>query len=275
MADRGALPLDSVHAELVALMLESDVYPEGDAEDLSEDVLAEAVGLAVSLTEQEQQLELLSRFMTDEEVAQQGLRHPQVQDMDLGIALTSDERVLVRRGMQEPGDDDPPAPNNVGECTICSEAAHLTIPCGCPYCLSCLRELLREGMQSEQTFPPRCCHPLHEATVRLVNQPELVHLFRMLEVEFSSPGMDRLYCYDGSCATFIPRPTNEGCPACGRRTCAECGMKAHPGQGCGAGPQGGEEETEDVWAIMDEHGVVNCPGCGRMVDLIDGCNHIT
>ncbi|KAH6900610.1 hypothetical protein B0T10DRAFT_32449 [Thelonectria olida] len=275
MAKQGTFPLDSVHPELVDLMLQGDVFPEGDEEELSEDMLAEAVGVAVSLTEYEQQLELLSRFMAHEEIAQHGLRHPQIQNTDLGLALTSDERVLVRRGLPEPEKGDPPAPNNVGECIICTEAAHLTIPCDCAYCFPCLRELLRGGLQSEQTFPPRCCQPIEEATVHLARQPGLVHLFRMCEVEFSSPAMDRLYCYDGQCATFIPRPIEEGCPACGRHTCAHCGRKAHPGHPCGAGPQEGEEETEDVWAVMDENGVINCPGCGRMLDLIDGCNHIT
>lgn len=276
MADQGGTPLDSVHPELLEHMMQRNVFPARDDEEPSEDVLAEAIGVSISLLDDEDQLDMLSRFMTDREIALQGLQHPDVQNMDLRIALTSDERALVRKGL-EPPEGDPPVPDDVGECIICGENAHLALErCGCPYCLSCLRELVRNGTLEEQSFPPRCCHQaVDEATVRLTRQPGLMHLLRMMDVEFSSPALDRVYCYDGRCATHIPVPVEDGCPACGRQTCVDCGKKEHPGERCGAGEGGEEERVEDVWAMMDTNNVVNCPGCGRMVNLLIGCNQMT
>ncbi|KAF7532206.1 hypothetical protein G7Z17_g13665 [Cylindrodendrum hubeiense] len=207
MDDRHNGPLDRVHPYLIELLFHQGVVPDGNGNELSEDVLADAIGLALSLSEVDDQFFFMSRIMTEQEVAVQGLQHPDVQNMDLHIPLTAAERVEVLRQAAEPDAEDERAPRNVGTCIICLEPGQLTVPmpCNCAFCFPCLREAIRVGLRSEQDFPPQCCSPFLEPTIRLVNRPGLVHLFRQLGAEVAVPAADRLYCYRGECATFIPR----------------------------------------------------------------------
>ncbi|KAK7404011.1 hypothetical protein QQX98_010182 [Neonectria punicea] len=277
MGDRNDDPFQRAHPDLVDLLFRHDVFPEGDIDELSEHVLAEAIGLAISLADIDEQLQILSRIMTDQEVAAQGLQHPDVQNLDLRIPLTADERALVLRQSPEPDPADADAARGARDrrdCLICGETAHLVISCGCAYCRPCLRDAIRVGLRSENDFPPRCCASLHEDTIRRARRPGLVHLFRMLAAEVQVPAPDRLYCHDGTCATFIPPGSRGVCLGCGMRTCEACGRRGHEGlERCGDGAEDGEA-LEDVWASMDRNGIVNCPGCGRMVSLRDGCNHM-
>ncbi|KAI5467632.1 hypothetical protein BGZ63DRAFT_371720 [Mariannaea sp. PMI_226] len=249
-------PLHTVHPMLMRLMHKHHVFPivdEPTRENLTEDLLAEAIGLAISLEDHERQLDILSRIMSDKEVAVQGLQHPDIQNLDIQVALTSDERVVALREETQLDVDDPPRPGNLGDCLICSEEAHVTLPCHCVYCLVCLREAIRVGLRSEEAFPPRCCVRLGEATIRLARRPALLHLYRQLDMEYQTPASDRLYCYDGKCALFIPPSGDAECRACGRRTCGRCREQDHPGRDCGQSPgEEREEIVEDVWALMDQ-----------------------
>lgn len=74
-------------------------------------------------------------------------------------------------------------------------------PCGHVYCIECLRQLFQASMQDETLMPPRCCRqeipiPLAKLTAKEIED------FNAKRLEYST--VDRLYCYQPTCSTFIP-----------------------------------------------------------------------
>jgi hypothetical protein len=263
-----------------------DVMPPGDRNSITEAQLARAVSLAISMMPDDEQTYMVSRIMTDDEIAEQRLNSPEVQDLGRRVDLSADERRLLLRASPAPEDDEGEgnsSSSNNNLCIVCSGRREVTVPCGCHYCAHCLRANIRIGLRSEMDFPPRCCRPFNEAVIRLAQRPALVHLFRQLSVEYAVPTDLRVYCHDASCSSFIPpsaveaAPDDEDdatavgtCPGCGTETCAECGNRSHRGLPCSE-----EEDEEALWDMMDDQGLVHCPACGVVMALRDGCNHMT
>lgn len=263
-------PFDYVHPLLRELLDRMGAMPPGDPEELSEGTLARAIYFAIEMTDDFEQASILSRIIPDEELARERLARPDVRDIHRHIFLSPIERRVALRNSPEPEEDLEAA--DLGDCVVCGDTGTVRMRCSCIYCLPCLRRLVRLGLSSEVEFPPRCCNiPLTETMVQLTRRPELVHLFRQLAAEAAVPANQRLYCHDGNCATFIPPPRHGVCPVCRLATCTDCqGPQHRHGRRCHVGT-----EVENVWQTMDRNNVVNCPGCGRMVQLWDGCNHMT
>ncbi|KAF4342414.1 e3 ubiquitin ligase ARI4 [Fusarium beomiforme] len=258
---------DRVHPDLVDLMIRLDLLPAEQDNGLSESNLARIIQLALELADPVEQALLVSRIITDEDMALRRLRSPEVQNTNYRVVLDRAER---RAAFMEEANDSAPARGNGEECLICADGAHVRAPCGCNYCLSCYREAIRVGLRSQEEFPPKCCNPFDVAAIELARSPALVHIFRQMQEEADAPIHERLYCHDGNCAAFIPPDRNGHCLFCDTHTCRDCGARAHPGRPC----QEGDAE-EDVWATMDDNRTVNCPNCGRMIQLSEACNHMT
>ncbi|KAF9775415.1 hypothetical protein IL306_006487 [Fusarium sp. DS 682] len=257
---------DRVHPDLVDLMIRLDLLP-AEQDGFSESNLARIIFLAIELADPDEQALLVSRIITDEEMALQRLLSPEVRNTNHRVVLDRAER---RAAFREEANDPAPARGNGEDCLICGENAHVRAPCGCNYCLSCYREAIRLGLRSQEEFPPKCCEPFDVAAIELARSSALVHIFRQMQEEADAPMHDRLYCHDGNCAAFIPPDRNGHCLFCNTHTCRDCGARGHPGRPC----QEGDAE-EDVWATMDDNRTVNCPGCGRMIQLSEACNHMT
>ncbi|OBS19731.1 hypothetical protein FPOA_11455 [Fusarium poae] len=255
-----------VHPDLVDLLTRLDLLSTEERNELSEASLARTIILALELADPEEQALLVSRIMPEDELAAQRLRSPEVQDTSHRVVLDREER----RAAFIPDPSEPEPESNGQDCIICTERAHVRAPCGCNYCLSCYREALRIGFRSQDDFPPRCCQPFDEEAVALARSPALVHLFRQMDEERQVSIPDRIYCHDGNCAAFIPPDRKGHCLICHDRTCLDCGARRHSGQPCAE-----EGVVEDVWATMDATRTVNCPRCGRMIQLLEACNHIT
>ncbi|KAF4463766.1 E3 ubiquitin- ligase ARI4 [Fusarium albosuccineum] len=236
---------DRVHPELIDLMFRHEVVPN---QDVTEETLARTIFLAIELADPFEQADIVSRIVSEEEVARQRLQNPDVRNIQHRIALDAAERRAALCATPEPERQvERHQGPNLGECLICGEQGHITTACRHAYCLPCLRESIRLGLQSENDFPPRCCEHFTEETIRLAQRPALVHLFRQLEEEVQVPVPDRLYCHDRSCATFIPPGGRGECPACGLGTCERCQAMAHEGE-CEEG-----EIVENVWETMDRN----------------------
>ncbi|KAM5355138.1 hypothetical protein ACJ41O_001784 [Fusarium nematophilum] len=262
---------DRVHPDLIDLIYRLEIAPTGDIVTWSEEVLARTIFLAIELADPVEQAQIVSRIITDEEAAADRLKDADVQNLNHRITLDLAERQATLRATPEPErQPDLQAAVNIGECLVCGDPGNVAVQCNCVYCLPCLRAAIRLGLRSENDFPPRCCVHFGEATIRLADRPALVHLFRQIAEEVDVPPAERLYCHDGRCAAFIPPGSNE-CPACGLRTCRDCGAGAHEDhERCVEG-----EVVEDIWETMDQHNMVNCPGCGRIIQLQEACNHMT
>lgn len=264
--------INRLHPDLLDLLSRTNTLPFGDLTSIPENDIAHAVSVALSLADDVEQARLVSRIMTDAELAIQRLGRPDVQGLNQRVLFNTEERRLILSASSET--EDAPAGRSPEPCIVCEETGTEILRCGCAWCPSCLREGIRTGLRSEVSFPPRCCRRFNEATVRLAQHPALMHLFRQLCAEFRTPAAERVHCHDASCGAFIPgaTPSRRGvatCELCGAGTCPACGVRAHPGLPCT------EESEEEVWKMMDDNGLVGCPACGLVMSLRDGCNHMT
>ncbi|KAG7415875.1 putative E3 ubiquitin-protein ligase ARI4 [Fusarium oxysporum f. sp. rapae] len=259
--------LDRVHPDFLDLLIRHELLPPEGDDGFSEPYLARLISIALELAEDDEQAFLVGRIITEEELAFERLRSPEVRNINHRVVLDRTERRIAFR---EAANDPAPEQGNGEDCLICTEDAHLRAPCGHSFCLECFRETIRRGLRSQEVFPPRCCQLFNEEAIQLAHAPALVHIFRQMKEEADVPIHDRLYCHDGNCAAFIPPDRNGHCLLCDTHTCRDCGERGHPGQPCREGAA-----EEDVWATMDENRTVNCPRCGRMIELAEACNHMT
>jgi hypothetical protein len=257
---------DRIHPDLVSLIFRFGLAPTEEA-GFTEANLARICHLAIELADPDEQALIVSRIIPEEELAFERLRSPEVQSISHRVVLDRAERKAALEGDNQ---EYVPPSGFSQECLICTESAHVRVPCGCDYCLPCFRTAIRRGLRSQEEFPPRCCRPFNEAVIAFARSPPLVHLFRQMREEAGTPIHDRLYCHDGHCAAFIPPGCNGACLLCDRKTCVDCFEEDHPDRPCEQG-----DAEEDVWATMDKNKTVNCPGCGRMIELLEACNHLT
>jgi len=145
-------------------------------------------------------------------------------------------------------------------------------PCGHHYCYGCVRDLFTRSMTDEALFPPGCCrHPVGLPAVQHIISTEMLERYERRRVEIET--RDRVYCSNQRCSAFLPtnlvRNDRVVCPTCRTVTCTMCKGPAHRGD-CPA-----DTTLRQVLDMAGENQWRRCPGCGRMMDLMDGCNHIT
>ncbi|KAH9921942.1 uncharacterized protein BXZ73DRAFT_91646 [Epithele typhae] len=126
--------------------------------------------------------------------------------------------------------------------------------------------MFERATHDETLFPPKCCQtPLEVSAGR----------------EFTTA--DRVYCHIPTCGAFLgPRKAHDSaavppslindyaCTACGDHTCKSCKTAAHPGRACAEA-----DLQRDVLALGRAEGWQRCPACGHLVELNEGCYHIT
>ena len=145
-----------------------------------------------------------------------------------------------------------------------------TAPCGDNYCRDCLQTLFTESFKGQTLFPPRCHKhefPLREVAMFLTS--EVKARYQEKKIEYSTH--PRTYCSD--CGNFV-RPeliirNIATCKNCNTRTCTHCKKPVHEG-GCPEDP-----DRKKVLELAADQGWKECPGCGEMVELTIGCNHMT
>lgn len=248
-------------------MFRHEVFPQGVAAALTEDVLVRTIFLAIQLADPIEQADIVSRIVPEEDIAAERLQSRDVQNTGHRVILDAAERRAALREVPDQEEDMAQRPH-IGECLVCAEGATLRVNCGCVYCPSCLLESIRHGLRSEADFPPRCFDAFQEDTIRDAGRPELVHLFRQLAEEVTVVPQERVYCYDGRYATFIAPDRQGHCAACDKRICVACGEAVHGGD-CVQG-----EVVEDWWATMNQEQLVSCHECARCIQLSEACNHM-
>lgn len=140
--------------------------------------------------------------------------------------------------------------------------------------------MINQATNEESKMPPRCCtQPIPGATIKALLVREDQQLFLKSVQQFSTPWEQRIFCPIPNCNEFIPprakvdpkHPFDVVCRECRTRVCTMCKMRAHPlGQDCPS-----DLELDQVLQIGEKSGWRRCYKCRTLVELTQGCTHMT
>ncbi|KAK7053521.1 RBR-type E3 ubiquitin transferase [Favolaschia claudopus] len=146
------------------------------------------------------------------------------------------------------------------------------------YCRPCLSNLATTCIGDESLYPLRCCSqnlPIDGTRgVYAYLEVRLRISFTKKAQEYTTVFKNRLYCPRPTCSTFLGSIENHlenpACPRCATEVCIRCKQIAHFGDACGE-----NVAIEQVKALAREQHWQTCPGCGQIIDLQQGCFHMT
>ena len=154
----------------------------------------------------------------------------------------------------------------------------IDLPCRHSYCKHCFTQLVSATMQSEASFPPKCCLTgIPKTIMRAHLPPKELTLFEERTLEYAVPIANRYYCVSAKCARWIDtrraKRTHGSlqCPHCTTKLCTVCrGPQHSSNQDC---PQ--DFALEETLERAEMAGWRRCYNCRAMVELNTGCRHIT
>jgi len=161
------------------------------------------------------------------------------------------------------------------ECIACTESkpeSQIYIaPCSHAYCITCTTRMFQDSLRNESVYPPRCCQQdLALSSVSNVLGSAFVTRFIIRAIEVAT--FDRTYCHVATCSRFILpcdiAGVHAGCQTCNTATCTRCKQAAHRGD-CAVA------STAAVLTLVEAQGWRDCPRCHAIIELTEGCNHIT
>jgi hypothetical protein len=153
---------------------------------------------------------------------------------------------------------------------------HLQVPCGHFYDEKCLVALIQKASQDESIFPPRCCKKNIPQESFLAFLPRDIRMkFTKSAAEFSTRPRDRVYCSNPVCSEFLSGNRSSAvqsieCSQCFRSTCSSCREVAHPGV-----PMCKPGTASTFQVLVEEKKWQRCPECHAIIELAQGCYHIT
>ncbi|CAG7559924.1 unnamed protein product [Fusarium equiseti] len=170
----------------------------------------------------------------------------------------------------------PPAPETK-QCIVCGDdhpaTATLETLCSHNWCQGCLVDYVERAMGDESLFPPKCCNQAIPVESSALISEVVLERFQVKTIEFET--VDRTYCNDTACSTFIsPQSIEAGagiarCSRCEKQTCTSCKKEWHEGV-C---PQ--DEETQVILRLGEQEGWRRCGECKHLIQRNTGCYHIT
>ncbi|KAE9370971.1 hypothetical protein N431DRAFT_546657 [Stipitochalara longipes BDJ] len=199
------------------------------------------------------------------------------------ISSTANRRSSWLGGFWQTPPPLPVEPEKLVTCLTClsddiprSKSAKLK--CGHRMCQSCLKRIFKLSVNDPQHMPPKCCTedfiPLTH--VEKLFDMEFKKTWNRKFVEYSTK--NRIYCPAKRCGEWI-KPANiykeDGkkvgkCSRCKMKVCVLCNGKWHGTKDC---PK--DEETNRLLEAAKEAGWQRCYNCRTMVELKEGCNHMT
>lgn len=154
------------------------------------------------------------------------------------------------------------------------------LACGHRMCHSCLKRQFTLSVQDPQHMPPRCCTTEHiplKYAERLFDDKFKI-LWNKKYQEYTTA--NRLYCPSKGCGQWV-KPSRirmdltygrkyARCGSCQTKICVLCNSKFHTRKEC---PK--DEETNRLVEMAKEKGWQRCYNCKAVVELKEGCNHMT
>lgn len=152
------------------------------------------------------------------------------------------------------------------------------LACSHRMCHECLRRIFTMSVTDPAHMPPRCCTSEHIP---------LKHVDKLFDQNFKKTWnrkfqeyttRDRVYCPARGCSEWI-KPSHimvehgrkvGKCKRCNTRVCCTCNNKMHNSRECPKDPA-----TREFVEIAKQKGWQRCFSCSAMVELKEGCNHMT
>ncbi|KAI1345031.1 hypothetical protein F5Y15DRAFT_15167 [Xylariaceae sp. FL0016] len=171
----------------------------------------------------------------------------------------------------------------MSECVACLDDVPSTkapkLKCGHRMCTSCLKRTFRLSVKDPQQMPPKCCSadciPLKHVS-RLFDD-NFKRNWNKKFAEYST--RNRIYCPAKRCGEWIKpgqiylhqngRKVGK-CSRCRLKVCCKCNNRWHDSRHC---PK--DEETRQILKQAKEEGWQRCFNCRNVVELKEGCNHMT
>ncbi|KAL1941712.1 hypothetical protein VTO73DRAFT_6712 [Trametes versicolor] len=171
------------------------------------------------------------------------------------------------------------------DCVSCMErirGAEVLAPCGHHCDVPCVLELFAAATRDESLFPPRCCRQNIPLTmIQPFMAASALKTYREKAAEFGTP--KRVYCARPACSRFLgaqfeATPSRAApalqCPAvgCSTKTCSGCKneVKSSTSHSCVA-----TDADATVLELAETSGWARCPGCRTLIELNQGCYHMT
>ncbi|WAO84532.1 Hypothetical protein NCS54_00174900 [Fusarium falciforme] len=117
MSHRDGDAFDRVHPDFVDLMFRVGIDPPINPS--SEDAMARSIYLAIQMADADEQAELMSRIVPEEELAAERLKEGDFRNLDHRITLDEVERLAALRATPEPNRQVDRRGGYLGECIIC------------------------------------------------------------------------------------------------------------------------------------------------------------
>ncbi|OJD40283.1 ibr domain-containing protein [Diplodia corticola] len=182
----------------------------------------------------------------------------------------------------------PPAqtPEKKYDCMVCMDEVRASrcpkLSCGHRMCHTCLKRQFELSVRDPQHMPPRCCTTEHiplKYVERLFDTKFKV-LWNKKYQEYTAK--NRVYCPTRGCGEWI-KPSHirmdatvgrkyGKCPRCRVKVCVKCNNRWHLRKEC---PKDDDEEAHAFAEMAKESGWQKCYNCKAMVELKEGCNHMT
>lgn len=171
-------------------------------------------------------------------------------------------------------------PGKQVQCVICLDDCAKTakLKCGHRMCSMCLKTVFKRSIKEPGEMPPKCCS--HDIPLKFVDplfNKSFKKTWNSKLVEFST--RNRIYCPYKRCGAWIKPDSvyraDDGrkcakCGDCKMKVCCSCNGKWHSSRKC---PK--DEETNRFLEQAKEAGWQQCYKCREMVELKEGCNHMT
>lgn len=175
-------------------------------------------------------------------------------------------------------------PEKKYDCMICLDEVRASrcprLSCGHRMCHACLKRQFELSVKDPQHMPPRCCTNEHIPLkyVDRIFDTKFKVLWNKKYQEYTAK--NRVYCPTRGCGEWI-KPSHirmdhtvgrkyGKCPRCRGKVCVKCNGRWHVRKEC---PK--DEEMQRIAEMAKESGWQRCYNCKAMVELKEGCNHMT